>query len=118
VQKRLRIIENGRTGSKTRKRLHRDAHASGDSTGDSASARESPGREKPRVRPARPNHQPHLPGALWAISLVRRLLAIDVHPRVDVATDEMNADEPPAGCFDPAGLPWFAREIDMFANHD
>jgi hypothetical protein len=57
---------------------------------------DSASRKKSGIRPARPNSQPNPSCALRAIALVSSLIAIDVHARVNVTTNKVDAHESPA----------------------
>jgi hypothetical protein len=79
-----------------------------------------PGREKPRIRAAGADLQPHLFRAPGTVAFVRRLIAVDVDSRVHVATDEVHADEPAAGLL-PRTVRitrrQIARDIETLACH-
>jgi hypothetical protein len=55
------------------------------------------GSEKSRIRAARTDYQADSLGTLGTVALISRLIAIDIYPRVNIATRELDADEIPRG---------------------
>ncbi len=55
------------------------------------------GRKKSRIRAARADQQANPFRTLGAVAFVRSLIAVDVYPRVNIATRELDADEIPRG---------------------
>ena len=70
------------------------------------------------VRATRPDSQPHALGTLGAVSLIRRFILVHIDTRVDIAAEEMAADEASGGC--PGGEPFIwrlFRKIEIFTDH-
>jgi hypothetical protein len=82
---------------------------------------QSAGCEKSRVRASGADSQPHPFGAPWAIAFIGGFVPVDVHPRVYIAADEMDSNEPAGGRCACAATPviveWGVREIELFAGH-
>jgi hypothetical protein len=85
----------------------------------SPAARSTRGKE-PRTRSARTNLQPYTLTTFRTVALIGSLIAIDVHARVNVATNKLHAHESSAGVFlrAPAVAIRNVGEIEMFANHN
>jgi hypothetical protein len=78
--------------------------------------RGSTGREKAGIGAARADRQSDLFAAFWAVAFVGGFASIDVDPRVRIATDELNADKPPADVSAPSA-PRIICQIESLASH-
>jgi hypothetical protein len=75
--------------------------------------------KKPGIRTAGPNLQPHPLGALRTIALIGGFIAVDIHPRVHIAANEVNAYEPALRARRITAIlaGQVIRQIKMFAGH-